>query len=203
MSFTERMSGFLCTDGTADFSVLEARGRGAKDKKIEFTLTIASEDLNAMLDDEAHEAAMIGTLSCPALADCPMTITRGQFNLFVKNPNHSRERRMVYRASLRGANGEVFCLHGVKVIKPGLPTNVWHDTTTLYVTISRSHSHGAEHVFGKGILHIAPIDFLRQLRTFEVTNTPSIAKRLRALARYVKYFAGVLFATYGNVFARR
>ena len=131
-----------------------------------------------------------------------MTIARGQFSLFVKDPNNSRVRLMVYRASLRGANGEVFYLCGEKIIKPGLPTNVWHDTTTLYATISREHPNEVE-VVGRGILHITLSDFLRQLTTFEVTNAPSIAKRVSALARYLKYFASVLFAAYGGVFARR
>jgi cholesterol oxidase len=201
LTFTEMMRGNLSTYDAPDFSVLAKRGPQADDTQIEFTLTIATEDLETMLTDEAHKAAMIGTLTCSSLSARPMTITGGQFSLFIKDPTDSRVRLMIYQAQLRGAHGEVFHFHGVKVIKPGPPINAWRDTTTLFATISQSSPDGVK-VVGKGILHIAPNDFLRQLRTFEVTNAPSIGRRFSALADYFKFFAKVLFATYSGMLSR-
>jgi cholesterol oxidase len=197
LSFTERMSGLLSVNSDPEFSTI---GPPAKDgdSPIEFTLTIVSDDLKTMLENEAHEAAMIGTLSCRALAEGVMTITQGRFNLFVAKPHHSELRAMVYRAYFCAPSGETFYLRGLKIIKPGPPINAWPDTTTLYATIWRG-----DQVVGRGVLHIRPTDFLRQLTTFHVTNAPSFAKRLGALIDYVKFFAGVLFATYGRLFSRR
>ncbi len=196
--FTETMRGFFSTQIIDDFAAAETQGREA-DSEMEFTLTIASEDLDAMLTDEKHEAEMVGTLTCRALADHPMTV-RGKFNLFIKNPDQPQVRNMVYRAKLDGDDGQSFYFHGTKVIEDGAIIHAWPQTTTLYVTVSKSDESGAP-AAGKGILHIAPADFLKQLQTIEATNAASMAARLGGIARFGKFFAGVLFDTYGGVFA--
>ncbi|MGH6869384.1 MAG: GMC oxidoreductase, partial [Methylocella sp.] len=198
LRFTETMRGFFSTQEVADFAAAEKQGREAG-SEMEFTLTIASEDLDAMLTDAKHEAEMVGTLTCRALADQPMTV-RGRFNLFVKNPDQPQVRDMVYRAKLQADDGRSFYFHGTKVIEDGAVIHAWPQTTTLYVTVSKSDEGGAP-VIGKGILHIAPADFLKQLQTIEVTNARSTTARLAGIARFGKFFAGVLFDTYGGVVA--
>jgi cholesterol oxidase len=125
---------------------------------------------------------------------------RGQFNLFIKNPDQPQVRDMVYRAKLETDDGQSFYFHGTKNIEDGSIIHAWPQTTTLYVTVSKSDEDGAP-VVGKGILHIAPDDFLKQLQTIEVTNAPSTSARLGGIARFGKFFAGVLFDSYGSVFA--
>ena len=192
LSFTETMRGALSfnTDPGSPTATPAERG-GAP---IEFTVTIVSDDLKTMLDDEAHEAAIIGTLSCPALAAGAMTITRGRFNLFVAKPNNSTAREMVYRMSLCAPSGETFFLQGVKILEAGPPWKAWQDTTTLHATISRGNQ-----VVGGGDLRLSFSDFLRQLTTFRVTTAPTLGARLCALVSYGKFFAGVLVATYGRL----
>ena len=146
---------------------------------------------------------MIGTLSCRALANRPMTVTQGRFNLFVGKPNDPDVREMVYRMSFCAQSGETFYLHGVKIINPGPPPKAWHDTTTLYATVFRRDAHAGDVVVGRGVLHIALSDFLRQLTTFHVTNAPSLGSRLRALVSYGMFFARVLLVTYGRLFSPR
>jgi cholesterol oxidase len=200
LRFTERMRGFLSPDVDADFSELAKRGPKAGDAQIEFTLTVASEDLRTMLRGEAHEAAIIGTLTCSALSPRPMTIAGGRFNLFVKKARDPGVRLMIYDAPLRGAYGETFHLHGEKVIAPGPPVNAWRDTTTLRTTIFRDGPDGRA-IVGRGILRISLADFLRQLKTIEVTDAPSTGKRFAAMLDYFRFFVGTLFATYINVFS--
>jgi cholesterol oxidase len=161
LRFTERMRGFLTVNNSADFSELLKKGQQAEDAQVEFTLTVAAEDLRTMLRGESHEAAMIGTLTCSALSPRPMTIAGGRFTLFVKKARDPRVRLMIYDALLRGAYGETFHLHGEKVIAPGPPINAWRDTTTLYATISRDSRDGHA-IIGRGILRISLADFLRQ-----------------------------------------
>lgn len=196
--FTETMRGFFSTQEVENFAAAEKQGREAG-SEMEFTLTIASEDLDAMLTDEKHEAEMVGTLTCRALADHPMTVL-GRFNLFIKNPDQPQVRNMVYRAKLDADDGQSFYFHGTKIIEDGAVIHAWPQTTTLYVTVSKSDESGAP-VVGKGILHIAPADLLKQLQTIEVTNAQSMDARLAGIARFGKFFAGVLFDTYGGVFA--
>jgi cholesterol oxidase len=155
-----------------------------------------------MLTDEMHEAAMIGSLECSALSKGPMSVTRGRFKLFVKSPEDSRVRLMVYQATFHAINGDAFRLHGVKIIKPGWPTKAWAATTTLYATISRAGPEG-ETVVGRGVLRIGLMDFLRQLASFDVVCSSSRAARLFVLAGYLRFFAGVLLTVYfGGVFRR-
>ena len=55
---------------------------------------------------------------------------------------------------------------------------------------------------GKGILHIAPEDFARQMTTMKIINAGSLAERLEAGASFARFFMGPLFDTYADVFVR-
>src|SRR5262249_33678667 len=107
---------------------------------------------------------------------------------------------MVYRMTLAAADGRSFFFHGVKIITDGSVLEAWPQTTTLYVTVSESERADAP-VVGKGILHIAPVDFAKQLTTMKVTNAPSRSAELDGIARFGKLFAGVLYDSYGGIFA--
>jgi cholesterol oxidase len=197
LRFTETMRGVFHCGGIG-----ELNSKGPSQTNIEFTLTITTDDLQKMLKDETHSAAMLGTLSCEALSPRPMTITEGMFNLFVKDPKDPTVRYMLYRGILRTATEESFCFDGKKTITRGSPLNAWKQTTTLKATVSRCNQQNAA-VIGHAELHIAFGDFLRQLRTIKATNAATIFARLAALASFGKFFAGVLLVEYGSVFPRR
>jgi cholesterol oxidase len=131
-----------------------------------------------------------------------MTITEGEFNLFVKDPKNPTVRYMLYRGILRTASGESFCFDGKKTITRGSPFKAWQQTTTLMATVSRCNDDNAA-VMGHAELHIAFRDFLQQLITIKATNAATIFSRLAAVASFGKFFARVLLIEYFSVFPWR
>lgn len=199
LSFTETMTGFLSTAPGLDFAGAEARGR-ADNSPMSFTLTIASDDLDAMLGQPAHQARMAGTVTCKALSPDPLTVSDGRFNLFTDDPARIDTKDMLYRMTLNAADGRSWFFRGVKLIDRSSLLQAWPQTTTLYVTVSASEATDAP-VIGKGILHIAPADFMRQMSTIEVTGAPDAMARLAAITRFGKYFAGVMYDSYAGIVA--
>ncbi len=201
LRFTETMRGYLSTEVQDDY--LRAAEKAEQDaSRCEFTLTVTSSNLDAMLADSNHTAELSGTVTAPALSPQPMTVLRGEFHLFVPNPEQVETRLMRYRMLLAGMGGEKFVFDGFKVIRDDGVFNIWHDTTTLFITVFRGEMPDSR-VAGKGILHILPKDFLHQLTTIEATNAPNESARIKAEAQFGRFFAGVLFDVYGGVFAKR
>ncbi len=200
LRFTETMKGFFSTQVNDDFQ--KGFDRGEKDgSPFEFTLTIISEDLSQMLANSAHSARAVGTVLAPALSSQPLTVSQGQFNLFVNDPEHVDTRQMHYTLRLNSAEGKTFAFYGYKVIHNDGVFNIWNDTTTLYITVYEGQDvTGA--VLGKGILKIQPGDILRQLTTIEVTHASGEGARLDGLYRFGQLFAGTLFDIYGAVLLR-
>jgi cholesterol oxidase len=186
--FTERMAGtFTPVDG--------------EEAAMEFTLTVVSDDLGELLDSPEHRARLLGTVTSPALAAGPLTASDGEFQLFVADENRIGTRQMRYRMRLSSESGDTLFFHGFKVVRDDPGFDPWADTTTLFVTVYEGPDDRGAPV-GEGVLRIHPRDLLRQLRTMEVTNAPSRIARLKAQARFGRFFAGILFDTYGGVFAR-
>ena len=77
---------------------------------------------------------------------------------------------------------------------------MWRDTTTLYVTIHDGPTRQSPEL-GKGVLKISPADFARQLTTMKATHAEGRLQGLQATARFGAFFAGILYETYGGVFA--
>lgn len=198
--FTERMQGYFMRGDFTDFEQAEAAGRSSN-SPFEFTLTIVSEDLEQMLLDPEHPARMHGTVSAPSLSVTPLQVSDGQFSLFAEDPDRPGYRRMVYRMQLNAEDGSAYRFNGFKVIPKSQGKAPWADTTTLYITVSAADG-GTEATIGKGILKIAPDDFLRQLTTMEVTHVADSGRRLAYLLRFGHFFAGTLFDIYGGIFAR-
>lgn len=199
VQFTETMRGHVSTTVTSDFAAAAARGKQDQ-STCEFTLTIMAEDLEALVSGTEHAARIVGTVTAPSLSANALTATDGVFNLFVDDPQRIETKRMRYRMRLSSSDGQSFFFEGDKFVHDDPGLDVWSDTTTLNVTIYRgTDASGA--VAAKGILTIKLSDFARQLATLRVTNAPTIGARLEATARFGRYFAGVLYATYGGVFA--
>lgn len=199
LQFTETMRGFFSSEVKGNYTAGEAAGKEAG-SSLAFTLTIVSEDLNDMLTNPAHQAGMFGTVAAPALSAKPLLVENGVFSLFVADPTNVETRNMVYRMIMRSEEGPVYYFHGYKVVRPNSPLDIWHDTSTLYITVYQGADETAP-VLGTGILHIQPADFAKQMTTLKVTNALSAAERLRATARFGEFFAGVLYKTYGSAVA--
>jgi cholesterol oxidase len=195
--FTETMKGYISTQVTDDYQAAATRGE-ADGSRCSFTLTIVSQDLDRMLTDREHEARMTGTLSAPALSADPITVTEGLFNLFIDDPDRVAGRQMRYRMKLTTEDGGHYYFVGFKSIHDDGGIDLWPDTTTLYVTVHEGEN-DAGAVLAKGILKIAPDDFLKQMTTVQVLGAASNAQRLAATARFGKFFAGDLFEVFGGV----
>ena len=198
IEFTETMKGFWMA-GAADFAAGEKQGTAANNS-FQFTLTIRGADVGRMVAESGHEAPMSGTVIAPGLSAKPLATTGGIFNLFVVNPDEEETRNMRYRMTLVSEEGKRWYFEGFKVIHQRPVFDVWHDASTLFITLRENDSQGA--VVGLGVLHIEPADFARQLTTMQVTNAPNAAARLAAMVKFGEFFAGTLFETYGGIFAR-
>jgi cholesterol oxidase len=195
--FTETMRGFLSTAVTDDFQRADTQAR-KDDSTFVFTLTVIADDLDALINDVSHAAKLIGTVEAPSLSEHPLTVTDGEFNLFVSDPTDVGTRRMRYRMRLSSAEGKTYFFDGYKLIHDDAGIDQWADTTTLYITVYEGESDAGDPV-GKGILRIKPQDFVRQMTTMQVTNAPDAKARLAATGRYAAYFTGSLRDVYGRI----
>lgn len=199
LQFTEKMTGYFSMNEKTDYQ--KAEQIGEKDNSpFGFTLTIISDDVEEMLNNPKHAAEMYGTVQAPALSPEPLTVSDGVFNLFIEDPNQVDTRIMGYRMKLHTEEGRDYYFKGFKTIRDDAGIDIWSDTTTLYVDVYDGENEQAE-LLGKGVLHIKPWDFVKQLTTVKINDVDSIGDRLRYTAEFGKFFAGVLFETYGGIFA--
>ena len=133
LQFTETMRGYFAS-GSDDFWAGARQGK-LKGSSFEFTLTIIAEDLDAMLASPAHEARITGSVVAPTLSSQPLTVREGTFNLFVADPQAPSTRHMIYRMKLTAEDGHEYSFDGFKAVRHGRARHLWHDTTTLYITL--------------------------------------------------------------------
>jgi cholesterol oxidase len=200
LTFTETMRGYLSTQILDDYQAAATKGQ-QDNSPAQFTLTITSDSVDAMLKDPNHTASLSGTLTVPVLDPQPMIVLSGEFHLFVPDPTRVETHLMIYRMLVQATTGEKFFFDGFKVVHDDGVLNIWHDTSTLYITMFRGESLESP-VIGKGILHILPKDFAHQLTTMRATNAPNEIEGIKAEGRFGRFFGGVLFETYGGLFAR-
>lgn len=200
IQFTETMRGYFAKGETGDFQPAADKGQ-QENSPFEFTLTVASDDLNDMLSNPQHPAKMNGTVTAPALSDKPLSVRDGVFQLFVNDPNNVDTRNMIYRMTMTSADGHSWFFTGFKVVHPNPVWDVWNDTSTLYITVYNGADDKAP-VLGKGVLHILPADFAKQMTTLKVTNAANPADALAQMARFGHFFAGVLYDVYGGIFSQ-
>ena len=201
LSFTERMSGYISLEETEDFDLAHSRGR-LKQTAFDFTVTVETPDLDALLDEPGHRARLYGSARAPALGSPSYMIHGGTFELLSEDPDRVGTRRMVYRLPLQSENGTSepdrrLFVTGFKRIHDDAGLDLWTDTTTLYVTIHAGDDEQAP-ILARGRLHIEPSDFARQLTTIRVEGGEGAASRLSGVARFGKFFAGSLFEVYGG-----
>jgi cholesterol oxidase len=199
LQFSETMRGFFSPKVKDDF--VQGAKQGKEDgSPFEFTLTIISDDLDAMLTRPEHQAGTLGTVTAPSLATEPLTVTGGEFNLFVEDSDHPNTRQMRYRMKMRTTAGRAYYFYGFKVIHNDPGFDAWADNTTLYSTLYDGDSQDSP-VLGRGILVIYPEDFVRQLKTMQVINAATLKQQLEAKVRFGRFFTGALFDTYAGIFS--
>ena len=166
-----------------------------------FVLTLATDDLGSVVASLATPMSAVGTVEIPALSPEPLAVERGTFQLLVADDAlDASVSHMRYHLPLVATDGRRFHFEGFKVVSPGIVTDAWPETSTLYVTLRASGPSGA--TLGLGVLRIAPADFGRQLRTMSVTGPVSESERLELLTRFGRAFAGPLVEHFGTVIHR-
>jgi cholesterol oxidase len=194
IQFTETMRGYFSTQVKDDYQ--RASQQGKKDNSpLQFTLTVIADDLEHLLNDPNHPARIVGTVTAPALAAEPLTVTNGNFNLFIQEQDQNKTRQMRYRMHLTTEAGQTYYFEGFKQIHDDRGFDVWSDTTTLFITVYDGDSSNSP-ILGKGILKIQPVDFIKQMTTLKVTNAANSTERLQALDRFSRFFAGTLSEVY-------
>jgi len=196
--FTETMHGHVSTTVGSSYAAGEAQAKEAR-APFRFVLTIAAEDVEALLEDPSTPSHMTGTVEAPGLSASPLIVSEGRFQLFVKQPETPNLRHMRYEMLLVAEEGPRIHFSGVKQIHDDAGPDLWSDTTTLYVTLREGSASGRE--LGKGILRLTATDFLTQLFTLEVPGAKDLGQRLALTARFGEVFAGELWEVYGGVLA--
>ena len=192
--FTEEMRGYFLRDAPA-FDTGFENGRAAG-SSLMFHLTIGTADVGAFIADPDHEATAEGWVEAPALGPGRLPVEHGRFNLLVAGRAPGR-RAMRYRLWFRDGAGAPHTLIGVKDVgnDPGL--DLWKDTTSLSTTILAGHLGALDtgEEVGRGMLHLTPSMFARQLLTFR--GSPL------GVLRFGSFFALGLLTEYAGRSARQ
>ena len=134
IKFSEAMEGYFSISATGDFAAGAKQGK-EDGSSMRFVVTIESDDVDDMLSNPDHKAKLFGTVTAPALSSDPMTVTNGEFYLFVRDPDVPDTRLMRYRMNMTTEDGKVYSLDGRKLVHDDVGFDMWADVTTLYITI--------------------------------------------------------------------
>ncbi len=196
IQFTETMKGFLSeTDGALSFEDAYENGKN-KNNQVQFVLTIISDNVENMLNDEQHEAEMIGTVLSKTLSSEPLTVTKGIFNLFVKDKKDDSILKMKYSMQMTSEDGEQYCFEGVKTIRNDPGFDLWEDTTTLFTTLYKGNNNTCP-IVAKGILKIKPDDLKKQMMTVGVNNA-SGSESVKWKLKFGRFFSESIFDVFSS-----
>jgi cholesterol oxidase len=200
IEFTERMAGYVSPAVTMPHETAARSGKEAG-TPFSFTVTVLIDDVDRFVSETGHRGRIIGTVDCPGLSPDPLEIFDGAFNLMRVDEAAVETKRFDYRFSLGARDGSEYYFEGHKVVRSDAGLDLWRDTTRLYVDIGRGAQGQLGHV-ARGMLEIAPSDFYVQMQTLKGTGGQDAADRLRAVAKFGRFFSAELFDTYGGVLAR-
>ncbi|MEO9801986.1 MAG: GMC family oxidoreductase N-terminal domain-containing protein [Reichenbachiella sp.] len=195
--FTETMKGFWSKDQLSDYQKGYDSGK-TESNPFEFTLTIQTDNVDQMVEDPKHQAEIVGSVIAPGLSPEPLMVAGGTFNLFVDYDAAFNTKRMNYALPMRSETGDRFFMEGYKQIDETDGPKLWPETSTLYITLFEGENNQGKEI-GKGILHIEPMDFLKQMTTMKPVNASSVKEKLEATYKFGKFFAGSLWEVYGGI----
>ncbi|WP_051203275.1 GMC family oxidoreductase [Hugenholtzia roseola] len=208
VQFSEQMEGFISTQSqhwtnATGYEAYQKAFEAGKnnDSACEITVTIVIHDLEALIENPAHYAQTAGTVTAPALSAQPLTFAEGNFNVLSADPDRMAAKNMIYHACLESVEGNYFWFEGYKVVRNDKGFDAWADTTTLYTTIYEGKNNKGK-VVAKGILHISPIGFAKQLATLQALHTDNLIDSLKVKTLWGKFAFGSIFDTYGGIFAK-
>jgi cholesterol oxidase len=192
LEFTEHLTGFVSMSVHDGYAEGYEDGR-EDDARVDLQLTIAYEDIQAVLDDPKREARITGTVLAPELSTRPLAVTEGRFALLDPDLARVETWHMRYQMSLLSEEGKRYRFEGHKVIHTSGAGHAWSETTTLYTKISEEGSEP-----GTGILHLKPVDFTRLVHSIKVLGVPR-HKQGEYRQAFLKLFAHEIVHVYGGV----
>ncbi len=192
--FTETMSGHVSAAVREEYRVAGDPERSPT-APLRFILTVLVEDVKGMLADSKHPMHLTGTVVCPVLSPRPLTVTGGVLNVLVNDPQRPDTKMLRYAMRLVSESGERFFFEGFKDVRDDPGFDLWADTTTLFVTISRGDAPSAQPDY-KGVLHISLEDFVKQVTTLRVLNAHDKQEVAEAMYGFGRFFLGGLFDVY-------
>jgi cholesterol oxidase len=200
VSFTERMAGYISPAVTMPHETAARRGKDLG-TSLSFTVTVLVDNVDHFVDDKEHRGRIIGSVLCPSLSTEPLEIYDGVFNLMRVDVATVESKRFDYRFSLGARDGSEYYFEGRKIVRSDADLDLWRDTTRLFIDISKG-AKGQLGPLARGMLEIAPNDFYVQMQTLKGAGGQDPADRLRAVAKFGRFFSRELFDTYGGVLAR-
>ncbi|MEZ4744071.1 MAG: hypothetical protein R3B45_16755 [Bdellovibrionota bacterium] len=150
-----------------------------------------------------------GYFNIPLISDKHLALDGdGIFNLLAQDTDNKKIRKMRYKVKLKDPNsnsGKSYYFYGYKLVEQDKryvnALEIWRDTSTLYATLYKGDKNLKIENFdptninskkfefiGRGILHIKPQDFARQITTIRST--------ILNLLGFTGYFADSLIQTY-------
>jgi cholesterol oxidase len=94
----------------------------------------------------------------------------------------------------------VYFFRGYKVVDDDRGFDMWADTTTLYISLYDGKNELAP-LLGRGVLHINPADFAKQMTTMKARNASTNVEALTAVGKFSAFFTGAIAETYGGPLA--
>lgn len=130
---------------------------------------------------------LTGSFTCGTLSRDPFLVLRGKFQLFNNDSRTPNTQNLSYDFDMINTSGEIFRFNGRKLVDPSIsfsPVRTWRATSTLYVTITRARDNA---IMGRGILHIAPLDFAAEMGTLTPSGN-SLFEKVTAVYQFLGYF---------------
>ncbi len=192
LRFTETMSGFLA-EGVGDYEEGERVGE-RQNNDLSFEVTIHIEDVEEFCKLSDRTARLEGTVSYKPLGQ-NLPIRNGEFSLF-RPDVETGKRHMTYSFAFTGSDGNDYYLYGYKVIydDPN-KTDGLEDMTRLFTRIYMRQAADGPSI-GSGILRFPIRSLPSMLASFQVTHTPSLFAKVRAVSRFCEFCYGEIRDTY-------
>ena len=132
-----------------------------------------------------------------------MLFPSGHFELLSQSTEHIDTKEMVYRMLITTNRGKTFAFRGVKYIKNNsFGETGLDDTTTLFVTVYQGKNFSGNPV-GTATLYVTLHNFMKQLKTVEITHTHSKVEKLKWTSRFTAFFSGSLWEIYSPITTKK
>jgi len=169
------------------------RLNGANPATLVMRASIIVRDIERFVADPSHTGTIVGDIDFAPIG-MRMPASRGAFNLF--SPTDQPDLKlMIYELGFRH-DGRRYYLAGEKRVRQGPVTDLWRETTTLYVTLHEGDDAKGP-VIGDGTLRLGVGDLAKLATTMHALDAGGIGGSAAAVARFGEFFMGELWKTYG------